>query len=199
MRINKTHWIIVTIAFHLMTVTNMIFFQRLIIILCASFFFQQVQAQALSSFTTTTIKGDSLVVPNDFSGTKTLLFLAFTKEAEHILDKWYEPVYIMFLDESGINSMAYDCEVKLVMMFTGAGQALANGIVERLMQSVDESMTDYLLFFQGDFSNQLTSLGIKKKNDAYVLVLDEEGRVVYLDSGQYSEEKLERIAALVEL
>ncbi len=116
-----------------------------------------------------------------------------------MLDNWYEPVYTMFIDESGFNAMAYDCHVKLIMMFTGVGQAAADGIIKKIKANVDESFNDYLLFYQGEFKDQMKALELDKKNDAYVFVLDENGSIIFKDSGRYSESKLEKIADLVEL
>ena len=42
-------------------------------------------------------------------------------------------------------------------------------------------------------------LEMDKKNDAYVFVLDEQGEIIFKDSGRYSESKLEKIADRVEL
>ncbi|MEX2596843.1 MAG: hypothetical protein WEC59_07925 [Salibacteraceae bacterium] len=145
------------------------------------------------------IDGNKVSLPDALSGKKSIVFLAFTEEAEQILDNWYAPVYTLFIDESGFNAMAYDCHVKLVMMFTGLGQSIADQIIQKIRSNVDESFNDYLLFYNGPFKEQMKALGLKKKNDAYVFVLDEKGKVIYTETGRYSESKLDKIADLVEL
>ena len=156
-------------------------------------------AQSFPSIEAENVKSKKLNIPTDLNGKKSIVFLAFTQQAEEMLDNWYEPVYTMFLDESGFNAMAYDCNVKLIMMFTGVGQSAANGIIKKIKDNVDEEFNDYLLFYQGDFKEQMKALELDKKNDAYVFVLDEKGKIIFKDSGRYSESKLEKIADLVEL
>jgi predicted transcriptional regulator len=85
------------------------------------------------------------------------------------------------------------------MIFTGVGQSAANGIIKKIKDNVDDEFNDYLLFYQGDFKDQMKALELDKKNDAYVFVLDEKGKIIFKDSGRYSESKLEKIADLVEL
>lgn len=155
--------------------------------------------QSFPNIQTEGLQKETVSIPQDLSGKKSIIFLAFTPAAERILDDWYAPVYIMFLDKSGFNAMAYDCHVKLVMMFTGSSQAAAGKIKEKIRMNIDESMNDYLLFYEGNFSDQMRALDIKKKNDAYVVVLDEQGNVMTIETGEYTEKKLEKIADMVEL
>lgn len=156
-------------------------------------------AQQFPGIETEDLRGNKLPVPEQLNGKKSIVFLAFTPEAEEMLDNWYAPVYTMFLDKSGFNSMAYDCHVKLVMMFTGASQAAAEQVMEKIRKNVDEELNNYLLFYQGEFKEQMQALDLKKKDDAYVFVLDETGKIILKETGTYSESKLERIASLVEL
>ena len=156
-------------------------------------------AQKFPSINAESLTGKNIDIPSALKGKKSIIFLAFTPQAEEMLDNWYEPVYTMFIDESGFNSMAYDCHVKLIMMFTGAGQSMADGIMAKIRKNVDEEFNNYLLFYQGSFKEQMLSLDLDKKDDAYVFVLDENGTIILKESGRYSESKLEKIADLVEL
>ncbi len=156
-------------------------------------------AQQFPTIETESLKKKKVELPGDLKGKKTILFLAFTAKAEQQLDNWYAPVYTLFLDESGFNAMAYDCHVKLVMMFTGPAQAAADKVITKIRKNVAEDMNDYLLFYQGNFKQGMSDLGLKKKDDCYVVVLDEAGKVIYKETGNYSESKLDKIAELVEL
>lgn len=146
-----------------------------------------------------TIQSEPLSIPESLEGKKSILFLAFSQRAETVLSDWYEPVYTLFLDKSGINALAYDCHVKLIMMFTGAGQALSKQVIDNVRSQTDDEYADYLLFYTGEFKEEMERLGISQKQDAYVFVLDEQGHIIYQSQGKYSEEKLEEIADLVEL
>ena len=179
--------------------TKLFFLASMVSFSIAMFSTGVIQAQNFPSIKTTQPDGEVIDVPQDLDGKKSIIFLAFTADAEGMLDNWYAPVYTMFIDESGINALAYDCHVKLVMMFTGLGQSLADQVMEKITENVDESMNDYLLFYEGDFRDQMKALSLRKKDDAYVFVLDESGKIIFQDSGGYSESKLEKIASLVEL
>ena len=174
-------------------------FPLLILILSSLLVSHFAPAQTFPSISTEQPDGEKVVLPTDLNGKKSIVFLAFTERAEHILDDWYAPVYTMFLDKTGINSLVYDCNVKLVMMFTGAGQAASETIMTKIRENVDQEMNDYLLFYQGSFKEHMRTLDLKKKDDAYVLVLDESGKILLQESGKYSESKLDRIGELVEL
>lgn len=172
------------------------------VVTCALTFLSNVgnvNGQELAPFHCETTSGQLVEIPEDLKGKRTILFLAFSTKAEEILDDWYEPVYTLFIDESGFNAMAYDCHVKLVMMFTGASQVAAQKIMEKIMSQVSPELSEYLLFHEGDFKEQMKSLGIKKENDAYVVVLDENGKVLTIETGSYTESKIEKIASLVEM
>ena len=179
--------------------TNMSFLLKMSTIVAISLTTLSASAQQFPSINTESPNRSEVNLPTDLSGKKSILFLAFKKEAEEMLDNWYAPVYTMFIDKSGFNAMAYDCHVKLVMMFTGLGQSLSENIMEKIRANVDEEMSDYLLFYQGDFKEHMQDLDLKKKDDAYVFVLDEAGKIIFHDSGRYSESKLEKMADLVEL
>lgn len=158
-----------------------------------------LSAQSFPELATENTDGNAVTLPNALKDGKSIVFLAFTSEAENKLKRWYNPVYTMFLDESGFNSMAYDCEVRLVMMFTGASQGAANKIIENIKTNVDPSMAEMLLFFKGNFASEMKALGLKKKDDCYVFVLDENGQILLQEKGNYTEAKLDKIASLVEL
>ncbi|MEZ4722518.1 MAG: hypothetical protein R2813_11655 [Flavobacteriales bacterium] len=155
--------------------------------------------QKFPSMDTENTDGSVFSLPDELEGSKSILFLALTSSAEDMLSKWYEPIYIMFIDKSGINAMAFDCHVYLVMMFTGASQSGAEKVKENIRKNVDPEMAEHLLFYSGSMSDELKELGVHKKNDAHVLVLDEKGNVIASETGEYSERKLDKIAELVEI
>lgn len=155
--------------------------------------------QKFPSMDTENTDGSAFHLPDEIEGSKSILFLAMTSSAEDMLSKWYEPIYIMFIDKSGINAMAFDCNVYLVMMFTGASQSAAEKVKENIRKNADSELAEHLLFYSGHVSDELKQVGVDKKNDAHILVLDETGNVIAAETGEYSERKLEKIAELVEI
>lgn len=155
--------------------------------------------QSIEPFNAENTDGKSLSIPKDLHGKKSILFFAFSEHASEMLEPWYEPVYVTFIDQEGLNAMFYDCNIKLMMMFTGSKQRAAGAVKAKVKANADEELLKLLLFYSGDFTKQANALGINKKEDLFVVVLDESGKILLAENGAYSEEKFERIADLVEI
>lgn len=155
--------------------------------------------QSFPKITTTDLNTNTIDLPTALQGKKSILFIALTKKAEDKLTDWYEPVYMLFLDESGFNAMAYDCNIRLLMLFTGPSVSMAETIKQGIVQATDPSMASLLLFSEGSMNNEFKELGISKSGDAYVFVLDERGSVLFKSEADYSDKLLEKIADFVEL
>lgn len=145
------------------------------------------------------IEGNMVSIPEDFLGRKMILFLAQSREAETELIDWYETFYTLFLDQNGFNSMAYDCDVKLLIMFSGSSQVAAKKVISSIKANVEEDMTNFLLFFEGSVDDNLQMLNLKKKEHCAIFVLDEKGETILQLDGKYSESKIEQISKLVEI
>jgi len=155
--------------------------------------------QSIEPFNAENSDGKSVDIPKDLKGKKSILFFAFSERASEMLEPWYEPVYVTFIDQEGLNAMFYDCNIKLLMMFTGSKQHAAGAVKAKVKANADEELLKLLLFYSGDFTEQADALQINKKEDLYVLVLDESGKILLAENGVYTEEKFERIADLVEI
>lgn len=170
--------------------------------LASCFFANTALAQkgkAFPTFVTEDLGSSSVEVPTGLKDKKRLVFLAFSQEAAEQLEDWYPPVYTLFLDDAGFNALAYDVDVRLVLMFTGAAQAATNKVIENLKRTTDSDLRDNVLFYQGSFREEGKELDIDGKDEPYVFVVDENGRILYATSGKYSDKKLEEISSLVEL
>jgi hypothetical protein len=169
------------------------------LILLAGFSFSTLMSQTFPSIAVENIHSKEVNLPKDLMGKKSILFLAFTSNAESMLEDWYEPIYITFLDKSGFNAFVYDLNIKVVLFFTGANKSVAKSVRRKITEDIDPEMENLLLFFEGDCSAEMEILGVNCKSDTYAVVLDEFGNVLTIETADYSEEKLERIAELVEL
>lgn len=145
------------------------------------------------------IEGNTVRIPEDFLGRNMILFLAQSREAETELINWYEPIFTLFLDQNGLNSMAYDCDVKLLIKFTGPSYVAANKIIASIKANAEEDMANFLLFFDGSLDESLRMLNLKKKEHCAIFVLNENGETILQLDGKYSESKIEQISKLVEI
>jgi hypothetical protein len=135
-------------------------------------------------------------LPLHTKGKHTLLALAYSQEAEKDLATWYQPVYETFIhkDKGGVfQTESYDIHLFIVPMFTGANQAAHAKAVQQMKENVDQHLWNYVLVYKGDIKPYKESLGLSKKEIPYLFVLDKTGKVVYMTSGKYTDEKLEEI------
>lgn len=141
----------------------------------------------------TTLSGNNKTLPKDVKGKFTLLALAYSSDAENDLQTWMNPVYNKFIAKTGMFDSEYDVNLYLVPMFRGSNKATANGIVKRMKNEIDESIHDYVLFYNGSVKEYKEVLGMDKKDLPYLFLLDETGKIIFATSGQYSESKMEEI------
>ncbi len=135
-------------------------------------------------------------LPLHTKGKHTLLALAYSQEAEKELSTWYQPVYETFIhkDKGGVfETESYDIHLFIVPMFTGANQAVHAKAVKQMKENVDPHLWNYVLVYKGDMKPYKDKLSLSKKEIPYLFVLDKTGKIVYLTSGKYTDEKLEEI------
>lgn len=128
----------------------------------------------------------------------TLIALVFHKKAQDDLESWLEPVYEQILDETGMGSMIYDGEVRLIIAFTGALKAAKNKAMKKIKASTDRAYDPYLLFYEGDYDPFSLALNSRDKKALHLLVIDGDGNVLEHATGGYSERKFEQLAIHLE-
>jgi hypothetical protein len=155
--------------------------------------------QVFPSISTNTLTREEVQLPDALNGKKSIIFLALSKKAEEKLADWYEPVYMLFLDESGFNAMAYDCNIRLLVLISGAALPAAERIKAQIALNANESMSELLLIAEGNFNGFYEDLSLSKNGDAFVIVLSENGSVIFQAEADYSDRLLDKIGELVEL
>ncbi len=138
-------------------------------------------------------------LPGSTKGKFTLVGIAYSEDAEKDLRSWYDPVYNLFIDKSGMYELIYDVNVRMVLMFPGLTKVAMDKAKQNMKANTDPSLYPYVLFYGGEFKPYKTSLKLKDKSKPYIFVLDENGKIIYATSGGYSEKKLDEIGELVEL
>jgi hypothetical protein len=140
----------------------------------------------------------AITIPSDTKGKFTLIGIAFSEQAQKDLYSWSQPVFNMFMDENNLNSMVYDPNVHLILMFTGANQVVYNKAKEQITQGSEESLKDNIVLFKGKMDDYRKTLNMKDRKSPYFFVLDKEGAVIYVTKGRYSQKVLEEVAELIE-
>lgn len=139
-----------------------------------------------------------VTVPNDTKGKFTLVGVAFSEQAQKDLYSWSQPVYNMFMDDNNLNSMVYDPNVHLILMFTGANQVAYNSAKKQIIGGTDESLMDNILLYKGKMEDYRKTLKMKDRKSPYFYVLDYEGKIIYVTKGRYTQKAIDEVAKLIE-
>ncbi|KAA3642433.1 MAG: hypothetical protein DWP98_14200 [Bacteroidetes bacterium] len=140
----------------------------------------------------------AITIPNDTKGKFTLIGVAFSEQAQKDLYSWSQPVYNMFMDENNLNSMVYDPNVHLILMFTGANQVVYNKAKQQITDGSEESLKDNIVLFKGKMEDYRKDLDMKDRKSPYFFVLDKMGKIIYKTKGRYSQKVLNEVAELIE-
>ncbi len=164
-----------------------------LLLVVASVVFSQTTGIMFPEMDGVTLDNHHVSIPNDTKGKYTFLALAFSKEAEHDLNTWTEPLYYHFMPESkGKNLFAsfYDVNLYFVPMFSGAAKAIEKGARKKAIEHLDKKLHSKVLFYKGSVKEYKKTLEMKDKKIPYFFLLDESGNIVHTSSGKYTSKKM---------
>lgn len=139
-----------------------------------------------------------VVLPADARGKFTLLGIAYSQKAQEDLETWVEPVYYEFIDKSGFNSLVYDVNVYLVMMFTGSNKVVYEKAREKIKEGTDKEFFKHTFLYKGELESYEEKLRLPDRDTPAFYVLDKDGKIIHMTEGSYTARKLEKIGELVE-
>ncbi|QNL21513.1 hypothetical protein HZR84_06045 [Hyphobacterium sp. CCMP332] len=178
--------------------------KRLIVLTFALSLFGSHNLQAQSPFPDIagiTLEDNSMTIPKDFNGKKTIVGLAFSKKSDEDLRSWFEPAYRTFIDppkNSLIPVTDYDVNIIFIPMLKGAAKAASGKIVKKMKEGIDPRLHSYILVYEGSINDYKEVLNFGAKDVPYFFILDEEGNILHNTSGEYSDEKFDEITKLLE-
>ncbi|MAY83779.1 MAG: hypothetical protein CMP59_06550 [Flavobacteriales bacterium] len=141
---------------------------------------------------------DSLTIPEDSKGKFTLVGVAFSEDAQNDLYTWSDPVFQKFMNDNNLNSLVYDPNVYLILMFTGVNSIAANKAKEKIEAGTDESLKDNIVIYKGKMEDYRKKLKMKDRKLPYFFVLDKEGTIIYECKGRYQYDILEKVGEMIE-
>lgn len=144
------------------------------------------------------LNDDSLTLPEDSKGKYTLIGVAFSEDAQDDLYSWSDPVFQKFMNDDNLNSMVYDPNVYLILMFTGVNSLAANKAKEKINEGTDESLKDNVVIYKGKMDDYRKDLNMKDRKVPYFFVLDKDGTIIYETQGSYQYKILEKVGEMIE-
>lgn len=149
-------------------------------ILCASAF----AADAFPRITGQTFGERAVTIPDAFKGKPTVLVITFTRAAQEQARAWTDKI-----KQKSIGVPTYQVlELEDVpRLFRG----FVRGSIRKSIPK--ESQDNFVLLFEGEDALK-KSAGFQTSDDAYVLLLDANGNVIWREHGPVDEKKLSELA-----
>lgn len=140
-----------------------------------------------------TLDDKTVNLPNDTKGKSTIICMAYSEDAEKDLKTWYEPTYDKFIAKTELMSDAFDVNLYFIPMFTGVKAGAAGNAKKQMKQDVQPDLQPHILVYKGQLDDYKDKLKMEDKKKPYIFVLDTNGKIVFVTSGPYTEDKMDQI------
>jgi hypothetical protein len=135
------------------------------------------------------LEGNPVIIPQDFAGQETLLLFGYKQDSQFDIDRW-----LIGLDMTQTNVAAYEIPTiqgMLPRMFSGfIDSGMRKGIPKDLWKGV------VTVYEDGDKVQRFT--GNINPNNARVMLLNKQGRIIYFYDKGFSVEALNEVRAALE-
>ncbi|MBC7863160.1 MAG: hypothetical protein IAF38_09310 [Bacteroidia bacterium] len=143
-----------------------------------------------------TFSGKTVNIPSQTKGKVTILWVAFSRDAEEDMKTWLNPVYNLFVVKKDTNdfysaAVNYDVNFYFIPMLNQLNQALGNK--DKIKEKTDKEFWPFVMYFKGEVKPYIEALKIEDKKIPYFFVLDAAGKILHVESGRYSEAKMDKI------
>lgn len=166
--------------------------------LATLFFADPPVGQIFPELKAETLTDSVISFPNDTKGKSTLICMAYSADAEKDLKTWYEPTYDKFIAKTELMSDMFDVNVYFIPMFTGVKAAGAAKAKKDMKESVQVDLQPHVVVYKGELDAYKETLKMDDKSNPYIYVLDKEGKIVFVTSGAYTEDKMDEIDEYIE-
>ena len=166
--------------------------------LATLFFADPPVGQIFPELKAETLTDSVISFPNDTKGKSTLICMAYSADAEKDLKTWYEPTYDKFIAKTELMSDMFDVNVYFIPMFTGVKAAAAAKAKKDMKESVQVDLQPHVVVYKGELDAYKETLKMDDKSKPYIYVLDKEGKIVFVTSGAYTEDKMDEIDEYIE-
>jgi hypothetical protein len=166
-------------------------------------FAQNGKGQMYPSMTGETFDGKTISIPEQTNGKISIIGVCFSKAAEADLKTWLNPIYNMFVVKKDTNDFMsaaanYDVNFYFIPMLNKANQILATTSKEKIRKETDKEFWPYLIFYTGSIKPYKEDLSIKDADLPYFFVLDKNGKIIHVEHGKYTTQKMDRIEEFIE-
>jgi hypothetical protein len=140
---------------------------------------QAVIAQTIPSFAGENLAGESVHLP---TGSKTVLVIGFSKKAGDACKPWFTQVAASLKDKSQVNY--YEIPV-----LASAPGFIRGTIIHSIRKGITPEQQKHFIAVSDHEQEWKTAAKFSGADDAYIIIVDGRGSILWQDSGQWSPAK----------
>lgn len=165
---------------------------RVLTILLFVLAFERSSGQVFPTLSGETLAGEKIRLPVD-NGKKSIIGIAFHKDAEDALKTWLTPLYETFIKKEGGDpfdmSEWYDVNFSFIPLIHGFSK-----VAEEFRRNTDKEFWPYIVDAgKHDINAIKEPLQISNEKTPWFFVLDKDGKVLARVNGIFSETKLKKL------
>ena len=143
----------------------------------------------------TSLDGKTAKLPVAAKGKYTVIAMAASIESQRSLERWMFPLYTTFIAPPKANYIPddkYDVYLYFVTLLQPTGMGIEKA-KEMYFNKMEKEYKGYVFLYEEKAKPAMDLLGIKNSKDPYFFLLDATGKIVNVQSGAYTDAKLEAI------
>ncbi len=140
------------------------------------------------------LNGKHLSLPKMTNGKYTILGIAYSKRSEEHLKTWFKPIFYEYIHHAHhpvLFHHEYHVNVFFIPMFTGTHEISLHSARHYFKKHIDHKLHKHILVYRGSLRKYQEILDFEHVDKPYILVLDQDGRIVHEMTGEYSAYKME--------
>jgi hypothetical protein len=150
--------------------------------------FTSGDTKSFPEFRGITLSGKSITLPDPAKKKYTFLGCAYSMEAQDALYTWAQPVYDRIVDNPMFPVNTY------FVAMTGKIKVMSQDKIKtKMRESLDPELYKYVIVYPDNPNQYIEALEMDDKDQPYFFVITPDGKIAYSTSGEFDEEKFEKV------
>lgn len=149
-------------------------------------------AQVFPPVTCSNLNGQTITLPSSKEKYSVLL-VTFGKKGNEAAETWVDPLVQKFIRKSGLLDAFFTADVYALSIVNSAEWAMIRSQDQKIKSDVPAELLSNLVYSQTNPQPVLDVIGEKAKNTATVLLIQQDGKIIRMVSGEFSDKKLEEL------
>jgi hypothetical protein len=140
------------------------------------------------AFRGVTLSGKSVSLPDPANKKYTFIGVAYSMEAQDPMYTWAQPVYDRLVDNPMFPVNTY------FVAMTGKIKLMSQDKIKaKMKENLDPELYKYVVVYQDNPQQYIEALEMDDKQLPYFFVIDPKGKITYSTSGEFDEDKFEKV------